>query len=80
MVIVVDFLDVNRIMYPHSISQGYCFRTIEVFFAQRKRKSMEILNKVKMMLNLYQLQQLQRVQIDTDKEFKRLGNDLLILA
>ena len=73
----VDFLYVNGIMFLHTISRSFKFRTIEVFYGKRKLKSTEILKSINNVLNVYKAQNLNTIQIDDNMEFRYLENELL---
>ena len=73
----LDFMYVNGIMFLHSISRKFKFRTVEVFYGKRKLKAAETLVSINKIINVYKARGLNVIQIDVDMEFKSLENQLL---
>ena len=72
----LDFLYVNGIMFLHSISRKFKFRTVEVFYGKRKPKAMDTLSSINKIVNIYKARKLNIIQIDADMEFKCLESQL----
>ena len=72
-----DFLYVNGIMFLHSISRKFKFRTVEVFYGRRKIKAVDTLTSINKVIDIYRVRNLNVIQIDVDMEFKSLENELL---
>ena len=71
------YIYIYGIMFLHSISRKFKFRTIEVFFGKRKLKAVDTLQSIKKIIGIHKAQNLNVIQIDTDMEFKSLESQLL---
>ena len=73
----LDFWYLNGIMFLHSISRKFEFRTVEVFYGKRTLKAMDKRSSINKIVNIYKARNLNIIQIDADMEFKCLETHIL---